>query len=149
VSLNRLVGGQEQFVRNGEAEHPGGRGVDDELELARLNDRQIRSLRALDDAPGGNADLPPGIPHIHSLHSSLVALTLHASHNRAQRNWIAVCIARDGLRHPTIHSIADLPDGVHVACGCLGQQCPSYLTQSLMISPAAAISIRSASRNGL
>src|SRR5262249_2961407 len=66
---------------------------------------------------------------------SLVALTLHASHYRAHRNGIAVCIARDGLRHPTIHSIADLPDGVHVACGCLGQQCPSYLTQSLMIIP--------------
>src|SRR5262249_24218719 len=66
---------------------------------------------------------------------SLVALTLHASHDRAHRNGIAVGVPRYGLRPPTIHSIAALPDGVHVACGCLGQQCPSYLTQSLMIIP--------------
>src|SRR6516225_10294307 len=36
-SFDHLVDGHEQFVRHGEAEHPGGRGVDDELELARLH----------------------------------------------------------------------------------------------------------------
>ena len=43
--------------RHGEAEHPGGLGVDDELELARLQDRQVRRLRALKDAAGIDADL--------------------------------------------------------------------------------------------
>ncbi len=33
-----------------EAEHPGGLGVDDQLELARLHDRQVRGLGALEDA---------------------------------------------------------------------------------------------------
>jgi hypothetical protein len=36
-SLDHLVGGNEQFVGHSEAEHPGGRGVDNELELARLH----------------------------------------------------------------------------------------------------------------
>src|SRR5215471_16954888 len=57
TSFDHLVDGHEQFVRHGEAEHPGGRGVDDELELARLHDRQIRRLRALEDAPGVHADV--------------------------------------------------------------------------------------------
>src|SRR6516162_2306467 len=41
-SLDHLVGGGEQLVRDGEAEHPGGRGVDDEFELARLHVGHLR-----------------------------------------------------------------------------------------------------------
>src|SRR5262249_53626353 len=74
-------------------------------------------------------------PKLSRVSGVLIARATHASHYRAHRNGIAVCIACDGLRHPTIHSIADLADGVHVACGCLGQPCPSYLTQSLMMIP--------------
>ena len=40
-----------------EAEHPGGLGVDDQLELGRLHDRQVRGLGALEDATGIDADL--------------------------------------------------------------------------------------------
>ena len=40
---------------------------------------------------------------------------------------------RRRMRDLAVHSISDLSDGVHVACGCLGQQCPRYLAQSLMI----------------
>ena len=40
-----------------EAEHPGGLEVDDQLELGRLHDRQVRRLRALKDAAGVDADL--------------------------------------------------------------------------------------------
>src|SRR5438876_12061033 len=61
-SFDHLVGGREQSVRHGEAEHPGGRGVDDQLELARLHDRQIRGLYALEDATGIDADVTPRIP---------------------------------------------------------------------------------------
>src|SRR5262249_46928482 len=66
-SLDHLVGGREQFVRHGEAEHPGGRGVDDELELARLHDRQIRRLRALEDATGIDPNLTKPIDNVRSV----------------------------------------------------------------------------------
>jgi hypothetical protein len=46
-SFDHLVRKREQLIRHGEAEHPGGLGVDDQLELARLYDRQVRGLRAL------------------------------------------------------------------------------------------------------
>src|SRR5215475_3574507 len=62
TSFDHLVGGSQQLVRHSEAEHPGGRGVDDEFELARLHDRQIRRLRALEDAAGVDADLAVSIP---------------------------------------------------------------------------------------
>src|SRR5262245_54538887 len=39
-----LIGGGEQFVRDGQPEHPGGLVVDDQLELRRLHDRQFRRL---------------------------------------------------------------------------------------------------------
>src|SRR6266516_4480762 len=49
-SFDHLVGGSEQRRRHVEAEHPGGLGVDDQLELAQLFDRQVRRLCALEDA---------------------------------------------------------------------------------------------------
>ena len=52
--FDHLVGGSDQGRRNGEAEPPG---VDDQLELGRLHDRQIRGLRALEDAARIDADL--------------------------------------------------------------------------------------------
>ena len=47
----------EQFVRHGKTEHPGGREVDDQLEVSRLHDRQIGRPVALEDAAGIAADL--------------------------------------------------------------------------------------------
>src|SRR5258708_25730849 len=61
VSLNHLVGGYEQLIGHAEAEHPGGPGVDDQLELVRLHDRQVRRLGTLEDAAGIDADLTPRI----------------------------------------------------------------------------------------
>ena len=55
--FDHLVGGGEQRWRHGEAEHPGGLGVDDQLELGRLHDRQVRGFGALEDATGINASL--------------------------------------------------------------------------------------------
>ena len=46
-----------QQSRHFEAEHPCGLHVDDELELGRLDDRQVRRLRTLEDATGVDADL--------------------------------------------------------------------------------------------
>jgi hypothetical protein len=59
-TLDHLVGAREQIRRHGEAEYPSGLGVDDQLELARLYDRQVRRLRALQDAAGIDADLVIG-----------------------------------------------------------------------------------------
>src|SRR5262249_3155726 len=56
-SFDHLVGLREQRRRDVEAKHPGSLGVDDQLELGRLHDRQVRRLRALQDAAGIDADL--------------------------------------------------------------------------------------------
>ena len=58
-----LIGGGDQGRRNGKAEHPRGPGVDDQLELGRLHDRQIRRLRALEDAAGIDSDLTGAFLH--------------------------------------------------------------------------------------
>jgi len=39
LSFDHLVGGREQRLRHVEAEHPRGLGVDNQLELGRLDDR--------------------------------------------------------------------------------------------------------------
>jgi hypothetical protein len=41
-STTNLVADNEQGRRHVEAEHPGGLGVDDQLELRRLHDRQVK-----------------------------------------------------------------------------------------------------------
>src|ERR1700752_2292038 len=51
-SFDHLVGGSEQGRRDGDAEHRGGLDVEDQLELARLYNRQVGGLRTLEDAAG-------------------------------------------------------------------------------------------------
>src|SRR4051794_9976526 len=60
-SLDDVVGGDQQALRNGEAECPGGAGVDDELELGRLHHREIAGLLAFKDARGVDAGFPVGV----------------------------------------------------------------------------------------
>ena len=52
TSFDHLVSGHEQLVRHGQAEHPRGLVVDDQLELGRLYDRQVRGFGAFEDATG-------------------------------------------------------------------------------------------------
>jgi hypothetical protein len=50
------VGDRKQRRRDDQAEHPGSRGIDDQFELARLYDRQVRRLGVLEDAAGIDAN---------------------------------------------------------------------------------------------
>src|SRR6266700_5335112 len=66
-SLDHLVGGCKQLVGHCEAEHAGALDVDDQLELGRLHDRQVRRLRTLEDATGIGAKLTPRIRDVASV----------------------------------------------------------------------------------
>src|SRR5262245_36309481 len=56
TSLDHLVGEQLDRVRHLNAERPRRLHVDDELELAGLQNRQVGGLRALEDSTGVDAD---------------------------------------------------------------------------------------------
>jgi hypothetical protein len=56
-SFDHLVGELLEMQRHVKAECPGRLQVDDELELGRLHDRQVRGLRAFEDAACIYADL--------------------------------------------------------------------------------------------
>src|SRR5215813_12484081 len=66
-SFDHLVGAGEQIWWHLDAECAGGRQIDDELELGRLHDRQIRGLGALEDATHIDADLTIRIPNVGSI----------------------------------------------------------------------------------
>src|SRR5262249_24026628 len=57
-SLDHLVGAGEQRRWNFQAKRPGGRKIDDELELDRLHDRQVGRLGTLENATRIIAELP-------------------------------------------------------------------------------------------
>jgi hypothetical protein len=58
--FDHLVGNAEQRGWHGKAEHADGRGVDDQLKLRRLHDRQLGRLGTVEDAAGINARLAIG-----------------------------------------------------------------------------------------
>src|SRR5437660_4524903 len=62
--FDHLVGDIEQRRWHGEAKHSGGLGIDDQLKLGRLCDRQVCGLGPLEDAAAINADLTPRIREI-------------------------------------------------------------------------------------
>src|SRR5262249_42272170 len=55
--LDHLVGAGEQRPRHVEAKHPGGLGIDYQLELARLHDRQVGGLGTFENLAGVDAGL--------------------------------------------------------------------------------------------
>src|SRR5262249_5359116 len=85
---NHLIGGGEQLVRHSEAEHPSGLVIDDELELARLHDRQVRGLRALEDAAGVDTQLAKHIRNVGSV-THEAASCRKVTRTRCQGNGMA------------------------------------------------------------
>src|SRR5262245_43057080 len=67
TSFDHLVGESEQFVRYGEAEHPGRLVIDDQFELARLHNRQVCGVGAFEDAAGIRTKLTKRIPNVGSV----------------------------------------------------------------------------------
>src|SRR5258707_12847364 len=67
ISFDHLVGAGEELVWHGQPEQPGRLGIDDQLELARLYDRQVRRLGALEDAAGIDARLTKRIRDVGSV----------------------------------------------------------------------------------
>src|SRR5262245_38701881 len=65
--FDHFVRGAEQRRRHGEAEHPGGRSVDHQLQLCRLHDGQVCWLNALEDSTGIDAELTDSIRYIDSV----------------------------------------------------------------------------------
>src|SRR5262249_12735364 len=64
ASFDHLVGGHEQPVRHGEAEHPGSLVIDDQFKFSRLHDRQVHRFGTLEDAAGIDADLLYCVPQV-------------------------------------------------------------------------------------
>ena len=67
ASFDHLVGGNKQLLRDAEAEHPGALAIDDQLQLGRLQDRQVRRLGTLQDTARVHAHLTIGISHARSV----------------------------------------------------------------------------------
>src|SRR5215472_317658 len=65
--FNHLVGGYEQLVRHGDVEHPCRAGVDDQLKLGRLNNRQVHGLSTLENSAGIDANLTIRVPDVESI----------------------------------------------------------------------------------
>src|SRR5262245_8557613 len=85
-SFDHLVGGSEQLVWHREAEHPGRLVIDDQFELARLLDRQVRGFGVLEDTTGVDTNLTIGIRDIGRVaHQPTAVGKLTARINRGDR----------------------------------------------------------------
>ena len=62
--FDRLINSRKELRWQVEPKHSGGLGIDDQLKLGCLYDRQICGLRALENTTGINADLPVGIRNV-------------------------------------------------------------------------------------
>jgi hypothetical protein len=75
-------------LRYGESERLGGLEIDDQLELARLLDRQIGRLGAVEDLPGVNADLAIDSRDARSI-TDQAAIRDELAPHRDRRNGVA------------------------------------------------------------
>src|SRR5215813_8082972 len=76
ASFDQLVGDAEQRRRHGEVKHPGGLGVEDQLELAQLLDRQVCRLCALEDTTAIDTELTPRVRNVCSVAHELAGFSI-------------------------------------------------------------------------
>src|SRR5262249_48944120 len=95
TSLDHLVRAREQRRRHFEAERPGSLQVDHELELGRLQDREVCWFFALKDAAGIDADLTIHVQNIDSVthqlaHFDIFSDAIHGRNRvtRRQRDYL-------------------------------------------------------------
>jgi hypothetical protein len=62
-----ITSSAEQLVGHSDAEHPCRAGVDDQLKLGRLNNRQVSGLSTLENTAGIDANLTIRVPDVGSI----------------------------------------------------------------------------------
>src|SRR5262249_56047234 len=100
VLFDHLVGGRKQRWRHGEAERLGSRGVDDQLKLGRLLNREIARLLSLENA----IDIAGGAAVWMAAHTPLTGISEGSRRTATRFVPGAICLSSSSHLPPTLYS---------------------------------------------